>query len=144
MLTRIANMAGRHPRRVVTLTVLLAVVAGALGGNVASRMGPYGADDPASQSYKASRQLAGATGLETGSDVVALVTPASPATAGRVERILRDDPAIGRVSSYYTTHDRAMLSRDGRSTYVLGALKRGADGDENIDRIRDRLSAVPG
>src|SRR3954451_3200810 len=132
MLTRIASMAGRHPRRGVVLTVLLAVVAAALGGNVASRMGPYGADDPASQSYKASNRLAGATGLETGSDVVALITPASRSAATRVEHILREDPAIGRVSSYYSTHDRAMLSRDGRSTYVVGDFKRGADGDDNV------------
>jgi uncharacterized membrane protein YdfJ with MMPL/SSD domain len=144
MLTRIANRTGRHPKRVVLITVVLAVLAGALGGDVAKRMGPYGADDPASQSTKASNRLAAATHLETGSDVVALITPATRAKAAQVERIFRGDSAIGRVSSYWSTHDRAMLSRDGRLTYVVGNFKRNDDGDDNIDRIRDRLSAVSG
>src|SRR4051794_1363380 len=113
MLTRIANMAGRHPRRGVAIAVALAVFAGAVGGDGAKRMGPYGADDRASQSAKVSSELNHATGLETSSDVVALVTPATRAKAAQVERVLRDDPSIGQVTSYWATHDRAMLSRDG-------------------------------
>jgi RND superfamily putative drug exporter len=144
MLTRIANMAGRHPRRVVALAVALAVIAGAFGGDVAGHMGPYGADDPASQSTKVSNELSHSTGLETGSDVVALVTPATRAKTAQVERGLRGDPAIGRVSSYWSTHDRAMLSRDGRSTYVVGTFRRGKDGDTDVDRVRERLNAIPG
>jgi uncharacterized membrane protein YdfJ with MMPL/SSD domain len=144
MLRTIANMAGRHPRRVVTITILLAVLAGALGGNVASRLGPYGADDPASQSEKASKTLTNATGLESGNEVIALITPASKAKASRVAAVLRGDPAIGRVATYYSTHDRAMLSRDGRSTYVTGSFRRDADGDTAVDRIHDRLGAIPG
>jgi uncharacterized membrane protein YdfJ with MMPL/SSD domain len=144
MLGRIANMAGRHPRRVVAITVALAVIAGAFGGDVAKHMGPYGADDPASQSTKVSTQLNHATGLETGSEVVALITPATRSKAAQAERVLHGDPAIGSVASYWSTHDRAMLSRDGRSTYVVADFKRNKDGDSNIDRVRDRLTAISG
>src|SRR3954447_4281904 len=144
MLGRIADMAGRHPRRVVAITVALAVIAGAFGGDVAKHMGPYGADDPASQSTKVSTQLNHATGLEMGSEVVALITPATRSKAAQAERVLHGDPAIGSVASYWSTHDRAMLSRDGRSTYVVADFNRNKDGDSNIDRVRDRLTAISG
>src|SRR3954451_298694 len=144
MLGRIANMAGRHPRRVVAITVALAVIAGAFGGDVGKHMGPYGADDPASQSTKVSTQLNHATGLETGSEVVALITPATRSKAAQAERVLHGNPAIGSVASYWSTNDRAMLSRDGRSTYVVADFKRNKDGDSNVDRVRDRLTAISG
>jgi uncharacterized membrane protein YdfJ with MMPL/SSD domain len=137
MLKAIAHMAGRHPRRVVAITLVLAVVAGALGGGVAARLGPYGADDPASESAKTSKQLAAATGLETSSSVVALIKPASPSTTERVTRILRGDFAIGRVSP-------PVRSNDGKAAYVVGSFKRDDDGDDNVDRLKDKLEAVPG
>ena len=137
MLKAIAHMAGRHPRRVVSITLVLAVVAGALGGDVAKRLGPYGANDPATESAKTSDRLARATGLETSSNVVALVSPAARDTEARVARLLRSDPAIGRVAP-------PVRSRDGRSAYVVGVFARDADGDDAIDRIRSRLDSVPG
>src|SRR3954452_22190932 len=137
MLKAIAHMAGNHPRRVVAITLLLAVLAGALGGDVAKRLGPYGANDPATESAKTSDRLARATGLETSSNVVALMRPASPSSTARVTRVLHSDPAIGRVSP-------ATRSRAGNSAYVVGVFRRDADGDKAIDRIRDRLEAVPG
>jgi uncharacterized membrane protein YdfJ with MMPL/SSD domain len=137
MLKAISHMAGRHPRRVVAITLVLAVIAGALGGGVASRLGPYGADDPASESVKTSKQLAAATGLETSSSAVALVKPASPATIKRVTSTLRGDSAIGRVSP-------PVRSTDARSAYVVGAFKDGDDGDDNLDRIKSKLDAIPG
>src|SRR3954470_3923502 len=137
MLRAITHMAGNHPRRVVAITLLLAVLAGALGGDVAKRLGPYGANDPATESAKTSDRLARATGLETSSNVVALMRPASPSSTARVTRGLHSDPAIGRVSP-------ATRSRTGNSAYVVGVFRRDADGDKAIDRIRDRLEAVPG
>src|SRR3954463_14479951 len=120
MLKAIAHMAGRHPRRVVVITLVLAVAAGALGGDVAKRLGPYGANDPATESAKTSAQLARATGLETSSNVVALIAPAERGSVARVSGLLRGDAAIGRVSP-------PVQSRDGRSAYVVAVFKDGAD-----------------
>jgi RND superfamily putative drug exporter len=128
----------------VVTAVVLAVVAGALGGNVASRMGPYGANDPASESQKVNDRLTAATGLNASENLVVLVTPASRATADRVARTIGADPAIGRVTSYYTSHDRSMLSNDGRSTYLVAAFKNGADEGKASDRINSRLKPIPG
>src|SRR3954470_7361480 len=134
MLRAITHMAGNHPRRVVAITLLLAVLAGALGGDVAKRLGPYGANDPATESAKTSDRLARATGLETSSNVVALVRPATPAATARAAQVLRSDAAIGRVSP-------PTRARDGKAAYVVGVFKRDADNDDAIDRIRDRLGA---
>src|SRR3954453_11024275 len=144
MLARIARLAAPRPRGIVVVAVLLAVVAGALGGNVASRLGPYGADDPASESYKVSQRLSRATGLETGDSVVVLVTPASRAKVGRVSDALRGDHAIAGVQSWFSIHDRSMLARDGRSTYVVASFRRGADEPDAVDRVNERLAGIHG
>jgi uncharacterized membrane protein YdfJ with MMPL/SSD domain len=137
MAKAITHMAGRHPRRVVAITLLLAVIAGALGGNVASRLGPYGADDKSTESVKTSQQLARATGLETSSNVVALVRPSSKESLAKATQVLRSDPAIGRVAP-------PTRSRDGRTAYVVGVFRNNQDGDDEVDRVRDGLDAVPG
>jgi uncharacterized membrane protein YdfJ with MMPL/SSD domain len=65
--------------------------------------------------------------------VVALVRPgqvrssAAKARVGRVAAQLRAQPDVARVVSYYDAHDPAMVSRDGRSTYVLGYFKPVSD-----------------
>jgi hypothetical protein len=52
MFGRLTALASRKPRRVVTIGAFLAVAAAILGGNVAQSLGPYGADDPATDSAK--------------------------------------------------------------------------------------------
>jgi hypothetical protein len=49
-MTRLAKFVGRQPKRVVAAAVALAILAGVFGFGVASRLGPYGADDPATDS----------------------------------------------------------------------------------------------
>src|SRR4051794_5878890 len=144
MLTAIAQLAARRPKQVVAAAVTLAVVAAVLAGNVASRLGPYGADDPASQSAKVSDRLSHATGLETSDNIVALIAPASASMASRVAAAMRADSSIGAVATYYTTHDRAMLARDGHSTYAVASFKRGADETKTVDRVEKRLAGIPG
>jgi uncharacterized membrane protein YdfJ with MMPL/SSD domain len=144
VLTWLSEVASRRPKRVVIGALVLAVVAGILGGNVASRLGPYGASDPASESAKASDRLTRATGVETGDSIVALIRPASAAKAAQVSSALRNDPAIAGVRSYWSSHDRALLSRDGRSTYVVAGFKRGAGEQDAVDRLTERLDREPG
>ena len=144
MLTRLAALASRRPKRVVVLALVFAVFAGAFGGSVAERMGPYEADDPDTESVRVSDELTAATGLETGESIIALVTPATRARTDEVVRVLRSDPAIGAVASYWSTRDRAMLSNDGDSTYVVASLRRGVDEGDAADRVNTELSAIDG
>src|SRR4051812_33888588 len=133
-MTRLARFTGRHPKRVLIVALLLAVVAGVFGFGVADRLGPYGADDPATESVKTSAELEQATGLTTTDNVVVLVR--GGATSG-VATELRRDPAIGFVAP-------PVRSRDSRSAYVLARFKRDAEQKDALHRLEDRLGSRPG
>jgi uncharacterized membrane protein YdfJ with MMPL/SSD domain len=144
MLERLARLASRAPKRVVGIALVCAVVAGVLGAGVAERLGPYSATDPSSESTRIDERLTAATGLETSDSAVVLVKPASEERVAQVERVLRDDAAIGKVASFNSTHDQAMLSRVGNSTYLVASFRSDADEDDAVDRLGPRLDRIPG
>src|SRR3954451_17880873 len=114
--------------------VALAVVAFAFGANVAKHLGPFGFDDPATESVKAREAVERAAGYDPDLTLTAIVRPF---TRGNVERTvarLHAEPATARVLSVYSSGDRAMVSRDGRAAFVL-ALFKPLD-----DRVRDRAA----
>jgi uncharacterized membrane protein YdfJ with MMPL/SSD domain len=133
MLARLAAFQYANGRRVVFAAIVAAAIAGAFGFGVAKHMSPYGADDPATQSVQATHRFEHAAGRQIDAGVVALVRPgevrssAAKARVGRVAAQLRAQPDVARVVSYYEAHDPAMVSRDGRSTYVLGYFKPVSD-----------------
>jgi RND superfamily putative drug exporter len=129
MLGRLATFLHAHGRRVLAVTVIAAAIAGAFGASVAGHMSPYGANDPATQSVQATDRFEHAAGRQIDAGIVALVQPgdvhsnAAKARVGQVAAQLRTQPDVARVVSFYDTHDSAMVSRDGRSTYVLAYFK---------------------
>ena len=133
MFSRLATFLDANARRVLAVAVLAAAVAGAFGFGVANDMSPYGADDPASESVQATHRFEHAAGRQIDAGVVALVragevrSAAAKARVGQVAAQLRAEPDVARVVSYYDTSDRAMVSRDGRSTYVLAYFKPRSD-----------------
>jgi putative drug exporter of the RND superfamily len=134
---------------VIAIAVALAVVAGALGGNVADRLDPYGADDPATESIRAEALLATA-GANAEVNAIALVRPGgdvlSPAGRLRVERVaalLRAEPDVGRIVTY-RQGGRALVSRDRRSTYVIASFEADADDSDVAERLERRFADVPG
>ncbi len=138
----------RRPRRVVAAVALLAVVAGALGGGVADRLDPYGADDPASESYRA-EQLLERSGANATTDVVALVRPRQSvrSPAGRAEVLavaaeLRRDPDVARVSTF-REGGGALVSRDGRASYVAASFRPEVEASDAAERLRDRFEGRP-
>jgi uncharacterized membrane protein YdfJ with MMPL/SSD domain len=156
--TRLSELADRRPGRVVLTALLVAVLAGAVGGSVAKHLGPYNAEDPASESFKAKERLKHATGLEPTPALVALIeTPrgvrsaAAKAKVDRVARTMGSESIVGRVATFYETRDRAMVARDGRATYVTAYFRAQPDtakGDKRqgdaAKRVDERLSSVPG
>jgi uncharacterized membrane protein YdfJ with MMPL/SSD domain len=133
MLTRLAGFIYPHRRVVLYVTVVGAVIAGVFGSSVANHLSPYGANDPATQSVQATNRFQNATNREIDPGVVALVTVGNvhAATAqNRVEQVtaqLRHGPDVASVLSYYRTHDPAMVSRDGRQTYVAAYFRPKSD-----------------
>jgi uncharacterized membrane protein YdfJ with MMPL/SSD domain len=135
MLHRLADIAQRRGKRIVIGAVVLAVVAGVFGGNVASRLGPYGADDPATDSVKTAKSIERATGLESEPGIVVLVNDRSQSKVESVAHKVASDREVGRVVTWYQTHDPTMISKDGRSTYVVAWLKKDADDGDTADRL---------
>lgn len=150
MFDSLARLADRRARRTGLLALAFFLLAGAIGGSVASRLDPYGADDPATETVKAMDRLE-AAGLRVRS-VVAVVEDApvaDPATRRRVEALEREArgrPEVASVTGYYDTGSRAFVSRDGESTYFSVALKTTDDKEaqEQGADIAEALSAHPG
>jgi uncharacterized membrane protein YdfJ with MMPL/SSD domain len=150
MLNALANLASRHARTVVVAAVFGAVVAGALGADVANRLDPYGDDDPATESVQADNRLEDAGYRELG--LIALVRGvdvSSPQTKHRVESLasqISKDPAVGRIADYYSTRSADFVSTDGRSTYLAVDLKPTDDKarQDAAKRVANRLEGTPG
>ena len=149
MLSRLADFLHAHARRVLFAAVIVAAVAGVFGTGVAKHMSPYGADDPATESVQATNEFEHAAGRQIDPGIVALVSSGnvqSSAARQRVEQVageLRAQPHVAGAVSYYDTHDPAMVSRDGRSTYVVAYFKPFSDRQlkDDAQRIEDRFAS---
>jgi len=133
----------------VAIAVCLALAAAAYGGNVADGLSPYGAEDPATESIRGDRVVSDLTGLDPGSGLVALVRTGAPpgearsrAKVARVARVLRRDPAVGRVRTSYGLGDRSLISRDGRSQIVAVNLRTAPERlqQQAAERLGERLN----
>ena len=104
MFNALASLAQRHGKRTVIFAAVFFVIAGALGGGVASKLAPYGDDDPATESVKAADRLE-ADGYRDPSVIVLFQNTSPTSSSGQqriqgVERQLRSDPDVSRVTGY--------------------------------------------
>jgi RND superfamily putative drug exporter len=150
MLDSLARFVYRRRRFVAIGGAVFFLLAAGVGGSVADRLDPYGADDPATESVKADDLLDGHGFRETGLIVLLKDAPvASSDTRARVEGIerqLRDRQDVWRVSGYYDTGSRDFVSKDGTQTYLAVSL-RPTDDKANQDAassIADELDGEPG
>ena len=137
MLARLTRPGLHHPRRTALLAVLFVLLAAVLGGSAASTLNaPNAFENPASPAAHARAQIERATGAEPTAGVIALVhsTPLG-AGAGSAARTLSRDPGVTRVTSYATTHDPALVSRNGRFTLLAASLRSSADPNAVVDRL---------
>jgi uncharacterized membrane protein YdfJ with MMPL/SSD domain len=144
MLDRLATFLYANRRRVLTVAIVGVAIAGAFGTSVTKHMSPYGANDPATQSVQATNRFQDAAGRQIDAGIVALVRSGDvrgAAARSRVERVaarLRSQPGVARVVTAYDSHDPAMVSRDGRSTYVLAYFKPLSD--SHLKDVAQRIS----
>jgi RND superfamily putative drug exporter len=150
MFDSLARLADGNARRIGIFAIAFFLLAAALGGSVASRLDPYGADDPATEAVKARTQLEDA-GLRIPA-VLAVVedapvaAPASRARVERLEDIVRRRGDVAAVTGYYDTHSPVFVSKDRRSTYFAVSLKPTEDKawQQAGADIADRLAGEPG
>jgi uncharacterized membrane protein YdfJ with MMPL/SSD domain len=133
-----ASFLHRNRGRVLLVALVGIAVAGVFGLGVAKRLSPYGDTDPSTQSVEATNRYQAATGRQIDPGVIALVTTGGVHSARaerrvrQVEAKLRASREVAAASSYYDSHDPAMVSRDGRSTYVVAYFQPKSD-----SRIQD-------
>jgi RND superfamily putative drug exporter len=133
MLSNLASFLYRRRRAVLSIALVVAAVAGVVGAGVAKHLSPYGANDPATQSVQATNRFEAATGRLIDPGVVALVSSGDVRTAAarervdQVARLLRTQPDVTSTVTFYSSHNQAMVARDGRSTYVLAYFKALSD-----------------
>lgn len=150
MFDALARFADGNARRIGIFAIAFFLLAGAIGGSVASRLDPYGADDPATETVKAKEQLLDA-GLRVPA-VFAVVEDAPVAKASSrarvqaLERSVRRRADVQSVSGYYDTRSPVFVSRDRRSSYFVVTLKPTEDKawQQAGAEISDQLSAHPG
>jgi RND superfamily putative drug exporter len=134
MFERLAQLALRRGKSVVIGAVMLSIVAGALGAGVADRLGPYAADDPATESVKAADRLEEAGYREA--SVIVLVDGVG--RADDLARRVAADPDVVEVAGYHTTRSRDFVSRDGESTYL--AVSLAPTDDKEIHDVGERIA----
>ncbi len=150
MFDSLARFADGNARRIGLFAIAFFLLAGALGGSVADRLDPYGADDPATETVKARERLEDAGLREPAVLAVVKDAPvAAPATRTHVEaleRRVRRRPDVKSVTGYYDTRSPVFVSHDGRSTYFAITLKQTGDKQwqDAGAKIADSLSHQPG
>jgi RND superfamily putative drug exporter len=116
-------------------------------------------DDPGAEAVTARDAVTRTTGAFSTPSIVALVRLGAPVESGqaraRIARVAAGlrDPGVASVVAYEPRRgdgaagaagggDRRLLSRDGRSTYLLATFKNGRFGPR-VSRIEERLRDVP-
>ncbi len=131
MLTRLATLGIRRPRRVLAIAGLLFVLAALYGFTAANHLSSGGFRDPHAGSSKADELMqqrfhAGQSNLviEVSSRQGA-TSSAARAEGLRIERGIRNSPYADQVSSYWSvpaTQARGLVSKDGRSALVVASI----------------------
>src|SRR4051794_37702387 len=127
MFNALASLAQRRGVVVVITSVILFGIAGALGSSVASRLDPYGNDDPKTESVIAADRLE-AAGYRDASVVVLIEGTRVQSASGRskveaLTRQLRDNPDVAGVHGYLDTRSPDFLSQKGDATYLAVSLR---------------------
>jgi len=150
MFDALARLADGRARRAGLLAVVFFLLAGALGGSVADRLDPYGAEDPDTEAVKAREALQDAGHRVPGAIVVVrdapVDTPAGRARVTSIARQIRGMADVRSVSGYNETRSQAFVSRDGDSTYLAVALNPIDDKDwqEAGAGIAEHFEGQPG
>ena len=150
MFDALSRLADGKARRIGLFAIVFFILAAAIGGGVASRLDPYGADDPSTETVESRERLHDA-GLKIPA-VLAIFKNApvgEAGTRGRVEAVeagLRRRADVATVTGYYDTHSPVFVSHDRRSTYIAVTLKTFDDKkwQEAGANIADQLSSKPG
>ena len=155
MFGRLADLTWKHPKKVLAVVGLLAIIAAGLGGRVERHLKPAGFSDPASDSHVASERLLRELGYDPVPGIVILVSGRpgggpldldSPRLRREARRLSRELGSIGHVRRVANPLDggpRSLVARD-RSSFILSGFLDTRDEDARGDaaaRARERLAS---
>ena len=143
MFTALGRLANTHPRRVLGVTVLFFVIAGALGGPVAGLLNSDNDSfsDTGATSAQAVEQIEKAAGQDAAPSLIALVDVDDTAAIAETTEIL-SDPDVTVVGG--PEAGPQFVSKDKTQTYFAAIYKAGVDADEMTEHLRHELGKVDG
>ncbi len=151
MFKLLGRLACRFPALIVTLGVLVVVLGAGYGRDAMQHLSlSFGWDVPGSGSALATERLRERMGVDETAVLVLFNAKAGqpadvddPAYRAAAEEALAgiaSNPEVRSVLSYYYNGDDRLRSKDGRSTYAVVQLARGADeGGGAFERLREQL-----
>jgi len=148
---RLARLIYRRRRLVLAFTVVFMLFAGAYGGPVVSLLdSDDDFEDHGSESVLARDAVERATGRSASPDMVVLVrlgapvgSPQAQEKLARVAQELRH-PDVAEVVAVRDGEPRELISRDGRSTYLLAIFSTDVDDDVLAEQLQRRVEREPG
>jgi uncharacterized membrane protein YdfJ with MMPL/SSD domain len=151
MFDALARLADRRRRLVLIVAGVFVLFAAAYGGPVVSLLDSNDDfEDHQSESVVARADVERATGRSAAPDMVVLVRAGAPVDSPEGQRKIArvadtlKDPGVADVVAYRRGGPRALVSRDGRSTYLLVTFRSDVDDDALADSIADRVGREPG
>jgi uncharacterized membrane protein YdfJ with MMPL/SSD domain len=141
----------RRRRLVLALTVAAVLVGGAYGGPVVGLL-DTGDDfeDPSAEAVIARDTVERVTGQSASPDMVVLVRLGAPVGSRPArEKIARvaaalQDPDVASVIAVRNGKPAELVSRDGRSTYLVATFAAGTDEDSTAERLQEVVEREPG
>ncbi len=137
MLTRLAELALHHPRRMALSGLLLFAIVAVIGGPAAGSFNAQNSfADPHSESARAEQTLKRLTGEEIAPGVLALVNapPGSPIVSS-VASTIGAQPDVARVTIPTMGRPSPLVSRDGRSVVLAATLRARRSTDTGVTQI---------
>jgi RND superfamily putative drug exporter len=146
----VALISTRRPWITLVVFLVLVSTATALSGYLQQKLTVSQADytDRSTESAMSRSKIYDATGIDTQEGVVVLVrsdqtispSDAPPSDVASVASLLSSIHGVVRVDTYATTGDAAMISKDGRSTYVIAQVNH-VDEKQLIDDVTKALAS---
>ena len=143
MLGRLADLTSRRPKQILAGTVVFFFLCAGLGAPVVGLLSGTPKPDPEVESTIAEETIERASGIELGGGLIALVQTGTPvrsaAAREKVQQVIETierEPQVVQTADFYSTRNRAFVSKDRRSTYVVASFK---PGDKEIDEAAENL-----
>jgi uncharacterized membrane protein YdfJ with MMPL/SSD domain len=147
----LARLIFRRRRLVLAFTVVFVLFAAAYGGPVVSLLdSDDDFEDHGSESVLARDAVERATGRSASPDMVVLVRLGAPVESPQAEeKIARvaqqlEGPDVAEVVAVRDGQPRELVSRDGRSTYLLATFRTGVDDEALAEELQARVEREPG